>query len=192
MILAVLAVGSEMGLGLLSTRSRCIGSRWWALTQVLTQTWCRVWLTPYSKVFRLDRDRWEMICHPSLLQVAVVWCCVNLALDCEGKELLPIATARMGSYRCSAWAKKSVHTWGLAILIFCTNVLRFCTVCVHNTQSATSVANPATDDSENTGLPRVVQKCPLDLPRPLASARCACARWPLAVVLQRRPKTEAA
>ena len=72
MILPVLATGSEAGFGL---SSRWVGSRWWALTQVLTQTWCRVWLTPYSKVFRLDRDRWEMICHPKLLQRRVT--CVS-------------------------------------------------------------------------------------------------------------------
>ena len=40
----------------------------------------------------------------------------------------------------------------------------------NNTQSATSVASPATDDSANPGLPRV-WNCPLDLLRPLTSAR---------------------
>ena len=56
-------------------------------------------------------------------------------------------------------------------------------LCLHmflnNTQSTTSMANPATDDSANAGLPGI------DPPRPLASARCACARWPPATVLHR-------
>ena len=56
---------------------------------------------------------------------------------------------------------------------------------LNNTQSTTSVANPATDDSANASLPRV-QNCPLDPPRHLASARCACARWPPAIVVRAR------